>query len=94
MLEQMIQNVIQKLIKTRYQHIKLPSSVLAKITKVQEQADYYIYNLKILDENKAINPEFPEIPKVKSKIILESGDIAAVLLLYGQLNVYIVGKVI
>ncbi|MBU5312214.1 hypothetical protein KQI38_09260 [Tissierella carlieri] len=94
MLEQMIQNVIEKFIKAKYHHIRLPSSVFAKITKVQEQAEYYIYNLKILDENKAINPEFPEIPEVKSEIKLENGDIATVLLLYGQLNVYIIGKVI
>lgn len=94
MLEQMIQNVIEKLIKEKYHHIRLPSSVFAQITKVQEKDDYYIYNLKILDENKAINPEFPEIPEVKSEVKLENGDIAAVLLLYGQLNIHIVGKVV
>lgn len=94
MLEQMIQNVIEKLVNTRYQHIKLPSAVYARVTKVQEYPDYYIYNLKILDENKVINTEFPEIPEVKSKVVLENGDIATVLLLYGQLNVYIVGKVV
>ncbi len=94
MLEQMIQNVIEKLIKARYQHIKLPSAVYAKVTKVQEYADYSVYNLKILDKNKEINSEFPEIPEVKSTVRLVNGDIAAVLLLYGQLNVYIVGKVV
>lgn len=94
MLEQMIQNVIEKLIKAKYQHIKLPSAVYAKVTKVQEYPDYYVYNLKILDENKAVNPEFPEIPEVKSKVVLENGDVATALLLYGQLNVYVVGKVV
>ena len=94
MLEQMIQNVIEKLIKTKYAHIKLSSAVYAKVTKVQQYPDYYLYNLKILDENKEVNAEFPEIPEVKSKVVLESGDVAAVLLLYGQLNVYIVGKVV
>lgn len=94
MLEQMIQNVIEKLIKTRYQHIKSPAAIYAKVTKVQENSDYYIYNLKILDENKLINENFPEIPKVNSTIKLENGDIAAVLLLYGQLSIYIVGKVV
>ncbi|NPV89824.1 MAG: hypothetical protein HPY50_03485 [Firmicutes bacterium] len=94
MLEQMIQNVIEKLIKAKYQHIKLPSAVYARVTKVQEYPDYYVYNLKILDENKAVNTEFPEIPEVKSKVALENGDVAAALLLYGQLNVYIVGKVV
>ncbi len=94
MLEQMIQNVIEKLIKAKYQHIKLPSAVYAIVTKVQEYPDYYVYNLKILDENKAVNALFPEIPEVKSKVALENSDVAAVLLLYGQLNIYIVGKVV
>lgn len=92
MLEQMIKNVFEKHVKESYQHIALPPAVLAKITKAQTQADYYVYNLKILDENKEINSEFPEIPEVKSKVRLDSGDVAAVLLLYGQLNVYIVGR--
>lgn len=94
MLEQMITNVINKLVKTKYQHIELPSVVYAKVTKVQETTGYYVYNLKILDENKEIDTEFPEIPEVKSTVGLEYGDIAAVTLLYGQLKVYIVGKVI
>lgn len=94
MLEQMIQNVIEKLIKAKYQHIKLPSAVYARVTRVQEYPTHYVYNLKILDENKAVNREFPEIPEVKSFVRLENGDIATVLLLYGQLNIHIVGKVI
>lgn len=94
MLEQMIQNVIEKLIQVRYQHVKLPATVYAKITKAQEYPDYYVYNLKILDENKAINTSFPEIPEVKSKEKLDYGDVAAVVLLYGKLNVFVVGKVI
>ena len=94
MLEQMIQNVIEKLVKARYQHIKLPSAVYARVTRVQEYPGYYVYNLKILDENKAVNREFPEIPEVRSLVSLDNGDTATVLLLYGQLNVHIVGKVI
>jgi len=94
MMEQMVNSVVEKRIKANYQHIKLPSCVYAKITKVSQNADHYVYNLKILDENKAINSEFPEIPEVKSFVRLENGDIAAVLLLYGQLNVHIVGKVV
>ena len=93
-MEQMIQNVIEKLFKAKYQHVKLPAAVYAKITRVQEYPGYYLYNLKILDENRAINTEFPEIPGVKSTVSLVNGEIAAVLLLYGQLNVFIVGKVI
>jgi hypothetical protein len=53
-----------------------------------------VYNLKILDENKEVDTEFPEIPEVNSTVALEYGDTCAVALLYGQLKVHIVGKVI
>lgn len=94
MLEQMIINVINKLFKTKYQHIELPSVVYAKVTKVQDVSGYYVYNLKILDENKEINADFPEIPEVNSMVALEYGDICTVALLYGKLKVQIIGKVI
>ncbi len=94
MLEQMIIKGANKLIETKYQHIKLPSVVYSKVTKVQDATGYYVYNLKILDENKEIDTRFPEIPKVKSTVALEYGDICTVVLLYGQLNIHIVGKVI
>ena len=54
MMEQMVNSVVEKRIKANYQHIKLPSCVYAKITKVSQNADHYVYNLKILDENKIL----------------------------------------
>lgn len=54
----------------------------------------YNYNLKILKEDKSIDERYSEIPNVKSFIALNSGDIAAALLMYGKANPFIVGKVI
>jgi hypothetical protein len=94
MLEAMMSAAIDKKIKTEYPHLELPAAVYAKVTKVQQLSEGYEYNLKILDEIKEVNESFPEIPGVMSEIALEAGDIAVVLLLYGKLNVFVVGKVI
>lgn len=94
MLEAMIKTVIEKTVKENYPHLKLPGAVYAKVTKAQDLGSHYEYSLKILDETGAVDEAFPEIPKVKSKLVIESGKTVAILLLYGQLNAYIVGEVV
>lgn len=54
---------------------------------------WYEYSLKILTKTGDTDTRFPEIPGVKSKISLKAGDIAAVMLLYGDLRPFIVGEV-
>lgn len=94
MLEEMIKTVLEKAVKEKYPHLKLPGAVYARVTKAQDLGSYYEYNLKILDENGVIDEVFPEIPKVKSKLVIENGKTVAILLLYGQVNAYIVGEVV
>ncbi len=94
MLEAMISAAIDKKIKTEYPHLELPAAVYARVTKVQELVVGYEYNLKVLDEIKEVDESFPEIPGVRSEYALEAGDIAVAILLYGKLNVFIVGRVI
>lgn len=94
MLEEMIESKINITIERKYPHLKLPVAVYARITMFQEYPENYLYSLKILDENFEIDSKFPEIPGVKSKEKYLDGDIVVVLLLYGQLNVFIAGKVI
>lgn len=94
MLAEMIDAAVNKKIERDFPHLKLPAGKYARITKVQEYPGYYEYNLKILDENRAIDGNFPEIPGVKSFVKFEDGDTVTVLLLYGQIIVHIVGKVV
>lgn len=94
MLEQMIEIKIDNTIKAKYPHLRLPIAVYARVTKVKECTEYYEYNLKILDESKEIDFSFPEVPGVKTKEKYDHGDIVVVNLLYGQLILYIVGRVI
>lgn len=54
----------------------------------------YIYNIKILNEDKSINTSYDEIPNIKSYVKLDVGDIAAAILMYGKANPFIVGKVV
>ncbi|WP_018752680.1 hypothetical protein [Paenibacillus sanguinis] len=88
-LAQMINTAVKKQIETDYPHLLYPAAVRAKITKAAGE-----YNLKILDDNGVIDARYPEIPNVKSEQIFEVGDTVAVLLMYGQLDLYIVGKVV
>jgi len=92
MLEQMIKVVIDNKLEIDYPHLKLPAASRARITRVQLGTEYTVYNLKILDKNNVIDERFPEIPGLKSNLVLEINDVVVVLLLYGELDLYIIGK--
>ncbi|BFH11082.1 hypothetical protein J6TS7_02820 [Paenibacillus dendritiformis] len=94
MIQDMIQTVIDRRIKEHYPHVQLAAGMLAEVTKVKEGESVHEYNLKMLNESRTVDERFPEIPSVKSDKQLEIGDIVAVLLLYGQLDVYIIGKAV
>jgi hypothetical protein len=94
MMESMIKSVIDNTLKNDYPHVLLPLAVYARVTKVQDQYTYYDHDIKILDESMNYNEDFPELPRVKSKVRYEVGTIVAVLLMYGQLNAFIVGEAV
>ncbi len=94
MLEQYVHAVVDKKMRQEYPHVELPGAVCARITKAQPGGAYHTYNVKILDSNRNDDERFSEIPNVKSKLAFDQGDIVAVLLLYGQLDVFIVGEVV
>jgi len=94
MLSEMIRSVIGKTMQTDYPHILIPLAVKARVTKVWGGAAIYQYNLQILNPTGADDEQYPEIPGVKSDVALERGETAAVLLMYGQLDPYIVGKAV
>lgn len=91
MLESMINAAIAKKIQTDYPHLLQPLAVRAQITKVSGSG-MYDYNLKILDADSRIDERYPEVPGIKSNQAYDQGDTVVVLLLYGQLDLYIIGK--
>lgn len=94
MLKECVINIVNELIQNEYSHAELPGTMYARITRAENQSDYYVYNLKILDENRNVNEEYAEIPNVRSKDYYETGSIVAIVLPYGKLNVFIVGEVV
>lgn len=92
MVEEVIKGVVSKMIQSDYPHVQLPAVMHAKITKVTISGEWYEYNLKILDKNGVIDARFPEIPNVRSKVQILSGKTAAIGLLYGELNPFIIGE--
>lgn len=94
MLQQVITGVLRKLIKTEYHHMELPANVYSVVTKRVDCGGYYEYNLKILDNNRGIDERFPEIPRVKCEDKYEVETTLVVLLMNGELDVYIIGSVI
>lgn len=93
-LKQMIRNEITNKINREYPHLKMPTAMYARITGAAQQGTDYIYNIKILGKDLGYSSEHPEIPGVKSKLKIETGKSVVVLLMYGELNPFIVGEAI
>lgn len=93
MLEQMIKTVLEKTIKQDFPQMLLPMCVKAIITKAEAAGDSYTYNLKILEPNGEIDSGYCEVPGVYSPLNIPCGAQVVIILLYGQLDVYIVGRV-
>jgi len=94
MIKEMIEGVMEESINTKYPHLQLPMAVYAEVKKVTPRDGFYEYNLKILDKNKNETEAFPIIPNVKSNLVCDIGNIVTALLMYGELDVFIVGAVI
>lgn len=94
MLEEMIKAVIDKVIDTKYPHLKLPSIVLAKATLVSDpEQRWKEYRLTILDRFGSVDDQYPLLPNVQSERLFEMGAIVAVALPYGNLTPVIIGEV-
>ncbi len=94
MLKTFVDQELNQRIQKEYPHLKYPAAVYAKITNVKKEVAYYSYIIRILDKNKKENSKFPEIPKVKSESLYESGDVVVAIFLYGDVMPYIVGRAV
>lgn len=88
MFREFIELEIKRLIMEKYAYLRRPSAVYARVTQRQNGS----VSLRILDKNKSVDEEYPEIPLVKTALELEKGDTVAVLLMYGECIPYIVGR--
>ena len=92
MLKGFVTKALDEQIVKNYPHMAYPASVLAKVVSVREEQEKYVCILKILDKNGQLDNRFPEVPFVETNIELATGDIAVVLLLYGECRPYIIGR--
>ena len=89
---QFVKKQINDVIKISYPHLRLPAAVRAVVTQAETDGSGGTYRLRLLDRNGEIDGTVPEIPEVRSSHTLQAGDIICVVLLYGQLLPYIVGR--
>lgn len=95
MLEQMIRAVIDKVIESKYPHLKFPSILLARATWISggPEVKWHEYRLTVLNNCGAIDDSYPALPDVWSTQLFDTGTIVAVALPYGELTPMIIGEV-
>lgn len=91
-MEEFVQKQVAKYFEKTAPHLKQPAAIYGRITSsASAGADTWTYSVKLLDENQSPD-KYPEIPNIKSKIEIEQGKLAAVVLLYGK-TPFVVGEV-
>lgn len=92
MMKRFVGQELGEQIKKNYPHLQYPPLLYAKVVQVQGDLPPREATLKILDKNKGPDSRFPEIPKVKTDIYIEKGDVVVIALLYGELEPYVLGR--
>lgn len=92
MLQTFVKKEMERRIKEQYPHMQHPAGMYASVVQVKECQGSYVCTLRLLDQSMNIDHDFPEIPNVKTKVELRRGDIAVILLLYGENTVFILGR--
>lgn len=92
LLKNFVNEELQGQIQKNYPYLRYPACVYAEVIRVKEKQGIYTTVLKILDKNKSKDSRFPEIPNVKTEIPVKTGDIVVSVLLYGECDLFIVGR--
>lgn len=92
MLGLFVKQELDKEISENYPHLRHPTCVYASVSNVTVENDMNVCTLKILDKNMNADNDYPEIPSVKTSVNLSVGDIAVVILLYGECYPWILGR--
>lgn len=87
-----IKSIIDEHISIKYKHIINPQIQYARVTKFLEDVSFDIYNVKLLDADKNIIPDYPEIPNLKAVKGFVKGDVVLVSCI--ESTYQIIGKVV
>lgn len=77
----------------QYEDVQITDKSEGRSFTADVTGKWYEYSLKILTKTGDTDTRYPEIPGVKSRVPLKQGDVAAIMLLYGELRPCIVGEV-
>lgn len=91
-IRKFVKKVMDEHIKEKYPHARNPAAMYAIVTDVKKNGDGYEYRLKMLDRNGNMDETVAEIPCVRSDQQYDCGDKVTVLLVYGLMLPYIVGR--
>ncbi len=91
MMKQFVAQELEQQIKENYPHLQYPPFMYAEAVQVQGELTKEV-TLKILDKNRQPDSRFPEVPKVKTDIYIQKGDVVVIALLYGELDPFILRR--
>ena len=87
-----IKTIIDEHIGEKYKHILNPQIQYARVTKIIENLTFDVYNVKLLDADKNVIPDYPEIPNLKAVKGFVKGDVVLVSCI--ESTYQIIGKVV
>lgn len=93
-LHDAVSRILNQIISARYPHIAYPACAYAQVTNKRQDGEAYRYGVRLMTPALRLDSTIPEIPGIGSKLNLEVGDLVAVVLPYGQLSPYIIGKAV
>ena len=76
MMQKFVEQELENQIKQNYPHMQYPPGLYARVVSVKKKGD----------------SRFPEVPGVKTDILILKNDIVAVVLMYGECSPYIIGR--
>lgn len=92
MLKTFVKKELDRQVQEKYPHMAHPPGLCAKVKKVREAEEKRICTLRLLDKDLNEDPDFPELPDVKTEMEVQEGDTVAILRLYGGDSVFIMGR--
>lgn len=94
MLEKAVSNIVAMLIRKSYPDAMYPALMKAKIVSKKENVEYNTYSVRTIDSAGNYDDNYPIFPNIKSKIMVDVGDIVVIGNIRGNYEIEILSEVI
>lgn len=94
MLKGFINEEVEQKLKANYPHALHPTGIYARVIYIEKKLDFTECVIKILNEDLTENKSFPEIPRIKTNVEVENGDIVAVVKMYAGSGYFVIGRLL